>query len=234
MRVPTGTAIAGVFGIVPAIIAFTTWMAKEHFAATIAAKRVAILGGPQVGKTSLLRILESPATDNALAATADPVGGDFEMDIAGKTVTFNVPRDLGSEDGLALQSWKHAFETAGHIWYLFRADRIAAGDSKEISLVRKHLESLAAWMDDGHQRKVVLIGTWADASDEWRSRQKAFERRIETADPIKIARVKLDHAGLIVGSLGSVNDAKALARSLRKQYRYSDRPTSERRRGMWG
>lgn len=219
MRIPIGTAVAAAFGVVPAIVAVVNLTAKQRFAAKIAAKRVAILGRSQSGKTTLLHILEKPNTDNALGASTDSPGGAFEMTVAGKTVTFDVPRDLRGDDGLALQSWKDAFDTAGHVWYLFRADLVAAEDAKEIALVRKHLESLAAWMGSGHKPKVVLIGTWADASDEWVRRPEAFERSVAKSDLIKVARVKLHNAGLVVGSLASVKDAKTLARGLRKQYR---------------
>jgi len=211
--------VLAALGAVPAAAVATAWYVKRGFARKLAKTRVAILGNRRVGKSALLDALQKPSHDRALPATAAPLGGSFEMEISGKVVRFEVPRDLPGNQRLALQAWKEAFEEAGNIWYLFRADRVVQGDLDEISIIRKHIALLAGWMQQGHKPKVVLVGTWAEQDDEWASNREQFIERVSRADPINVALVKLNFASLVVGSLGTPKDAIALVRDLRKQYR---------------
>ena len=188
--------------------------AEQKLSKLLADSQVAILGTPQVGKTALLERLQTSDAVNTLAATAEPRGGSFELELAGKKITFTVPRDVSGEPGLGFHEWKDAFTTSGVVWYLFRADRIANGDPDETALVKSHLNMLADWMPSTNRPLVTLIGTWADAHPDWCTHPKRVERAVANSDTIKAGCVKLHHASLVVGSLSTVEDVKKLKKDL--------------------
>jgi hypothetical protein len=213
-------AVAGVAVVAAAGAIVTARKATAHrrFAARLAKTRVAILGRRHVGKTSLLAFLHKPEGENVLDAGTNHMGGAFTLDIAGQGVPFVVPGDLPGNGGLGFKEWKDAFEGADRVWYLFRADLIANRDVEELASVKSDLDMLADWMPASHRPKVLLIGTWADNTTEWPRDPDTFANDVADADPIKVGRLKLDHAPLIVGSLLTVKDSEAIVRDLRRQH----------------
>lgn len=181
-------------------------------------RRVAILGGAQVGKTTLLRTLRDAAVpDRALTALDHSWAGRFQMDVRGKSVEFDVPRDLAANDvDLSYKYWKDAFTGAHYVWYLFRADLVAAGDPDTLDRVKAHLARIKGWMaaDKSVRPRIVLIGTHADKSPEFGAGFEGFVDAVRSASPIKLGMVKLNHADLVVGSLLTDKDAKRLIRRL--------------------
>lgn len=209
--IPIAIALAGVaaFGGVAFVITM--------FGKKLAGQRVAILGRQQVGKTSLLHFLREGRVPARSWNTVDPVqGGKFAMEIGGKTVHFDVPKDLPGNDGLGFADWKEAFAGADYVWYLFRSDLIAQGDSSEIDMVKEHLDMFKEWMSAGKPTcpKVILIGTWADKDPGFQQDSGKFKLDVGSASPIKIGAVKLNHAGLVVGGLLTDKDAITLVKSL--------------------
>ncbi|WP_166867141.1 hypothetical protein [Salinibacterium sp. ZJ70] len=184
----------------------------------LAATRVAILGRQHVGKTALLTTLQKPSVTNALPASASPLGGQFELEVDGHLVPFTVPRDLPGGAGLGYGHWKTAFDGSGSVWYLFRADRVAAGDHDELAAIKSDVDVLASWLTGGHHPSVMLIGTWADADPDWMRHPRAFARRVASVDAIKVALVKLRGAKLVIGSLSTIDDAERLRREIRRNH----------------
>ena len=181
-------------------------------------RRVAILGGANVGKTTLLRTLrDATVPDRALTTLDHSWAGRFQMDVRGKSVEFDVPRDLAANDvGLSYKSWMDAFTGAHYVWYLFRADLVAAGDPDTLDRVKGHLARFKEWMDaDKSVRpRIVLIGTHADMSPEFEGESGKLVDAVRSASPIKLGMVKLNHADLVVGSLLTDRDAKRLIKRL--------------------
>lgn len=139
------------------------------------------------------------------------------MDVRGKSVEFDVPRDLAANDvDLSYKDWKDAFTGAHYVWYLFRADRVAAGDPDTLNRVKGHLARFKEWMDaDKSVRpKIILIGTHADTSPAFETDLGGLVDAVRSASPIKLGMVKLHHAHLVVGSLLTDKDAKRLIRRL--------------------
>lgn len=194
-------------------------IATRRIAKRLDGKRVAVLGGRRVGKSSLIRYLSTGdvATDPAEGNPGDAEeSAAFGLKIGKKRAEFVVPRDLPGADGLGLPKWREAFSAADLVWYLFRADLIVQGDAKEIGEVRKHLEAMNGWRADMRSKgpKIVLIGTWADELPEWRDDPRGSLDSVRSAEPLKFGAVKLGHAPVIVGGLGSVEDAEKLVKSL--------------------
>jgi hypothetical protein len=182
-------------------------------------KSVAILGARGVGKTALLSTLQHGDLPNR-SITSGELGfdGKFSMEVNGKTVAFDTPRDLAGNDAdVGFKRWKEAFLGADYVWYVFRADLIAQGDSETIERVSGHLNRFKDWMlssKAGHP-SIVLIGTHADNAPEYGHDAAAFAEMVRSSAAIKLGLVKLNHAGLVVGSLSTINEAKKLVKELR-------------------
>lgn len=139
------------------------------------------------------------------------------MDVRGKAVNFDVPRDLAASDvDFSYKQWKDAFLSADYVWYVFRADLVAADDADTLEGVKEHLDRFKAWMDQGKsvRPKVILIGTFAELSPQFEDDFAGLVDTVRSAAPIKLGMVKLHNAGLVVGSLLAAKDAKKLVKRI--------------------
>lgn len=218
MPLPLIPVVAGAIALTGAVTAAGVVMREARLAKKLAAGRVAILGRPGVGKTALLHAMQKPSKPNMLPATADALGGHFELEINGQMVTFSVPRDLPGDAGLGYTKWKHAFDQSGNVWYLFRADLVASDDHDELTAIKRDIDELASWMSTGHHPRVLLIGTWADAAPDWTYHSRAVAGRVSHSDAIKAGLVKMHHAKLVIGSLRTIDAAERLRRDIRRSH----------------
>ncbi|WP_311260493.1 hypothetical protein [Microbacterium sp. WCS2018Hpa-9] len=168
-------------------------------------KRLAILGGQHVGKTTLLSFLARAGTGEP-SGTADrgKFAGIFTLTVDSKTVEFRVRKDLRGDVRTKLARSRQAFMSATHVWYLFRSDLIREGDAQHILDVKRDLDTLKEWADEASSKapKILLVGTFADQSPFFEADADAFLETIRSADPIKLGRKKFaDPAKVVVGSL---------------------------------
>lgn len=208
------------FPLVPFIAALAVLLGLGAGAALLskklAGKHVAILGRQQVGKTTLLQYLRDGQVPSESKRTVDPVpGGDFDMDISGKTVHWKVKKDLPGHDSPAYKHWRDAFEKSDYLWYLFRSDLIANGDPDEIQGVKEHLDMLKTWKNEigVAPRRVLLIGTWADQDSRFNEKWEDFDQVVKEAIPIKPGSLGLG-ADVVVGSLATTDGANRLAKRI--------------------
>lgn len=207
-----------VFPIVPIAAVAGAYLVLEA-KKKLSGKRVAILGGRRVGKSTLIRFLSTGEVAEGRSLSEAPLATSkrgFSLVIDGKRTKFSVPRDLPGNNGLGLPKWHEEYRKADFVWYLFRADLIEQGDNNEIQRVRSHLDTFSGW--NGRRgkatRKIVLIGTWADQSTRWRTNRAEFVDSVISAEPLKLGAVKLGNAPVIVGSLGSNSGAERLIKHL--------------------
>lgn len=207
-----------IVGIVLLFASPAATIAIRKLVKKLAGKRVAILGGQRVGKTTLLHILRDGRVQKRASRTVDPApGGRFVMEVGGKEIDFDIPKDLPGHHNFGLTHWKTAFAEADYVWYLFRSDLIAQGDPSEIRKVEDHLDLFKQWMGSGSSTrpKVILIGTWADQAPGYTEDFAEFIGDIGGSAPIKHGAIKLNNADLVVGSLVTNKDSKVLIKSLR-------------------
>lgn len=182
-------------------------------------KHVAVLGGHNVGKSSLARYLLTKHVDiDASSKSGSILGTTFELQVGKRKIQFSSPKVVPSSQGLGFPQWANAFRKADFVWYLFRADLIASGDSDEMSRVGSHISLMQGWRgaNTGKAPKVMLIGTWADQLPAW---PRDPDRVLDTlclADPIKFGAVKLGMAPVVVGSLVDDASAKQLVKQIEK------------------
>jgi hypothetical protein len=211
---PLVLAIPAAAGAV-AIVAFAIKRARDL--QKLGGNRVAILGDHKVGKSTLLTTLARPTRNKAISALADTGGGVFTLEVGDTMVTFDVPVDLPAANPVTSVEWKNAIEQADHVWYLFRADRVAQRDKRELATIAAHVHFIAKWQSKTHPAKVMLIGTWADADSGWAEERPTFIQRVSDVDTIKLARVQMGNAPLAIGSLAGEASSRDLEREIRKK-----------------
>jgi hypothetical protein len=168
-------------------------------------KRVAVLGAPRSGKSTLLQALGRDAS------------GEFHLVVAGKPQRFLVTEDLDGMAGQNRKSWQKAFTENDFVWYMFRADLVSEGDPAATSRLREDMQSFGLWLaKDRHPPKVVLIGTHADLAAQYETDPAGFYRAVESNEQIRVGAVRLDSDGLIVGSLIGEDAVVELTDWLRK------------------
>lgn len=163
MPLPIPIIVGGVAAVATIVV---NLVKPKKVSKKLAGKRVAILGGQQVGKTMILRylqfdgLLEGNVRHTAYAAD----GGSFTLNVAGADTVFAVQKDLPGDQGLQYKDWHEAVDGADYVWYLFRADLVASNDPEQRELMRKHLLLLRDWLDfkKVDKPKVILVGTHAD------------------------------------------------------------------------
>ena len=182
-------------------------------------KKLAILGSPRVGKTALFQMLRDGKVPKVAHRTVDAEPGTtFTLKVAGKDIRFEIPKDVSGSGGIAFPEWRKAFDGADFVLYLFRADQLAAGDEKTVKLVSNHLSLMKGWLvaHKGPPPRIVLVGTFADQSQGFPGTRHELYRVVADQPAIKAALVKLNNAGLVVGSLASTRLASSLIKSIEK------------------
>lgn len=216
---PAPFIVAGIVALATLVVS-GLGVAIRQLLKALANKKLTILGAQRVGKTTLFQTLRDGKPPKTAKRTVDPEPGmKFTLRLRGKDVRFEMPKDLPGHDGVAFPSWKAAFESSDHVWYVFRADLIASQDASTVKLVTSHLDLFKSWLSamNGPHPKIILVGNFADKSDAFSQNRQEFSQEVANSDPIKAAVVRLDHAGLVVGSLATYPMAKALIRAIRAQ-----------------
>lgn len=191
-------------------------------------KNLAILGASQVGKTTLIRLLRNRGNAAGLRPRRS-----FWLVTSGQPVLFRIPKDLSGDDGPAYHHWRREVKASTDVWYLFRADRVAAREPDELSRVEQDLRNLRRWIDvrRGQQRrsvlhillrhkkpKVVLIGTWADTHDGFVQGPNVFVRHLRATPCLRDVLNNLNDASLISGGLNTRESGRELLKHLGAVY----------------
>lgn len=176
-----------------------------QFLKAFAGKRIAILGAEQSGKTSLLMHLRDQRSRTSLVGDGDVrTGGKFSLQMGKRSVEFELPKDLSGSDGGASPAWREAFVQAQFVFYLFRADLLVQGDTATLSTIKTHFDTFRLWLDQEKfsKPKIILVATFADnlVPSDGRGEARAL---IAGTNLVKMGRVKLNNAGLVVGALNT-------------------------------
>lgn len=219
LLIPLGVGVAATASGIAALVTSKKGKAKAEpqLPAELDGKKVAILGAQRVGKTTLLRFLEAGKLPTKPAPTVDPTpGGQFEMNVNGVRVAFDVPEDVPGNGGLQFKDWQRAVDGADYVWYLFHSDLMADTYQPTAHEVRKHVMLLQQWIASGvgPRPKVILIGTHADGHGAYAENPLVVDADARDADPIKVAMVQLD-AVTVTGSLRTNDEARVLVNRLK-------------------
>lgn len=220
MPIPLLLPISFVIVAVATALGFGIPEAVKMFRARAKGKSITILGRQEVGKTTLLYFLAKGKLLERRKRTVDPEWGEtFTLGIRGKgEVLFTVPNDLPGHTDPSYKDWKNGFTSSNFVLYLFRSDLIAAGDVKEVKLVKEHLDHLSDWYSDLLAKKaavpkVILVGVFADTAPG-HSDVHEFENRVRATPVIKLNAVKLGKADIVIGSQASKPAAAKLVKRI--------------------
>ena len=219
MAVPVLIVVAGV-ALASLLLAGALGLAVYRLVKFLSGKRLAILGGQGVGKTTLFSTLRDGKTPKATRETVDSEpGATFILEVAGRSVHFDIPRDLRGNDGVGFPEWKKSFLDADYVLYIFRSDKVLAGDAKTLEEMERHFLLMKGWLDRAKNSpsKIVLIGTFADQSGPYSGKRSELHQAVAETQLVKAALVKLNNAGLVVGSLVNTRSATAVVKGIRER-----------------
>lgn len=217
---PAPFVVAAIWGVASLVVAGGVSLVVLKLVKVLANKKLSILGAQGVGKTTLFQMLRDGKVPKVSHRTVDAEPGTtFVMKISGKDIRFEIPKDVEGNDGAAFPEWRKAFDESDFVLYLFRADEIAAGTDKVIKQVNDHLLMLKGWLvgRQGPAPKIVLVGTFADQWPQFPEKRQELSRLVADNSVIKAALVKLNNAGLVVGSLATSRLASSVIKNIEKQ-----------------
>lgn len=217
---PAPIVIAAIWGVAALATAGGIALVALRLVKILANKKLAILGAQKVGKTTLFQMLRDGKVSKVSGRTVDAEPGtEFILRISGKDIRFEIPSDVTGNDGAAYPEWRKAFAQADFVLYLFRADEFVAGIDKTVKLVSDHLSVMKVWLDAhrGSPPKIVLVGTFADQWPGFPQKRQELAHLVADSDVIKAAVVKLNNAGLVVGSLANTRLAGSVIKGIEKQ-----------------
>lgn len=193
---------------------------RRHQDAKRAPKAIAVVGRRGAGKTTLITYLRDRRLPAQVSATGAPSeGGLIELELSAEPTagseSFLIKSDLPGDDALGFPLWRDEVSRADIVCYLFRADLLLAGDSRETGRVKQDLLMMQGWVTSGKPKRFVLIGTSAQRHPEYAvESHEAFRGRVDAIPVIRINRPPLNNARLIVGDLSDVDAATRLRRHL--------------------
>lgn len=130
---------------------------------TLKGKRLAILGARGVGKTHLIQFLSSGTIPDAYRQTEGAkksLARRFQL----KDLDLKIKDTLNvAGDKSAYSLWKRIHDEADFVFYLLRADRLIAGDSKVESRIREDMRHIGDWLKACKNPPCLfIIGTHCD------------------------------------------------------------------------
>lgn len=135
----------------------------DEIVIALTGKRLAVLGQREVGKTHLITFLSTGSIPRSYRQTPYPEkAGKRRFDLRELDLRLKETTDVpGSKDSYA--QWKKEHDQADVVLYLFRADRLMAGDTAIETRVRDDLHHIGRWLSERPTRPpFFLIGTFCD------------------------------------------------------------------------
>lgn len=219
MAVPV-VVVAIAWGIAAIATAGGIYLAVQRMVKILANKKLSILGAQRVGKTTLFQMFRSGKVTKKSSETVDAEPGTiFVLRISGKEIHVEIPRDVEGNDGAGFPEWRKAFDDAHFVLYLFRADQLLTGSQQNVALVKSHISMLQGWLAEKHGNppRIVLVGTFADQLPGFPGKRDELNQLVGNHPVIKAGMVKLNNAGLVVGSLENTRVAGYLVKSIVKK-----------------
>ncbi len=168
------TTAAAAYGAKKAID--TLW--AEDDAKPIAKKKIAIVGGPAIGKSLLINFLKNgeyivPNKPNLVAETAIPtyLMSQLGIDASGYLVS-DVP-------GGGRHHWRSALEDADIVIYITKAKEILFGDEISETRIDVELKDISDYVKGNKKCFFGVFVSWCDCLDDY-SETDAFYASIES------------------------------------------------------
>lgn len=128
-------------------------------------KKLAVLGARGVGKTTLIRFLETGEIPESYEQTVGPESTErrrFRL----KDLKLNIKRSRDLPGGPQYGEWKKLHDEADLVLYLLRVDKLMKNDTDYEARVRRDMEQIGGWLKDRPQPvPFFLIGTHCDLTD---------------------------------------------------------------------
>ena len=187
-------------------------------------KKLAILGERGVGKTTLLSYITTGSFPKEAKQTVSPQKSKrsiFKLGSIRQNIStiWDMP---GGKD--YYNEWKKQTADADVVLYLFRIDGFKYKDISHILRVKKDLNQIKKWLTK--EKRLILIGTYADKDKDFYEAKKSrlgdyYDKFLGTPEMREINKIcgGTSNFSVILGSLGSVNEAKNICEEIFKEYK---------------
>lgn len=222
MPLPLIPIVIGVVSLLAGTAITVKW---DAIMVALRGKKLAVLGARGVGKTHLVKFLETgsiPAEYKQTVAPEKSASRRFQL----HDLDLKVKSSLDvSGDKAAYGEWKELHDQADVIFYLLRADKLVAGDREVESRVRDDLKHIGGWLQTRVSRpRFFIIGTHCDLDAEFlRTPADNFGGYVDSFRALPIVTELVSRGGgaqqvkVVLGSMKSNRDTEALVYQIFRQ-----------------
>lgn len=205
-------------GAIVGWLTYSTWQSLDD---EVSGKKFAFLGPGKVGKTTLIKFLQTGEVTDGYEPTMVPE--DFGLSSRTfvedgqhkKAQEIEVELEEGVDIGGAdrhYPRWERIAKSSHVVFYLFRADWMVQGDEEHITRVRQDLGQLSTWLDEaGSSPLVYFIGTHCDLDDRFGTYEKKGVTKYEQMSLDGFPETPVVPDATFIGSLKDQQKARGLS-----------------------
>ena len=183
-------------------------------------KRIAVLGGRGVGKTTFINYLETKKVKSGFEQTDLELYPALTVKIEGVTLRISSGYDVG---GSSMQhgEWRKQVLEADIIFYILDISRILKRDSDYIESTKSDIDAIKNEIRQRKNIQVFLIASHIDKLKDDGYTAKKLEDKINKNQVIQIAMISFggsDYCKVVTGSLKDTQSAETLMKKILISY----------------
>lgn len=197
-----------IIGAALAAAGLAGYLAREALLKALSGKRIAILGPRRAGKSHLIRFLSSGSVPEKYVSTGGTTTAKGRrIELEDLSLVLKDLADVPGEDFLA--EWKRVQSNADFTLYLFRVDRVLAGDGPYVERLIRDLGHIEEWTRE-RPTPLLLVGTHADLDPAWDEEQPGlYVDRFHATTGVERMLARAGGTSRVTIVLGSMKDLPA-------------------------
>lgn len=184
-------------------------------------KRIAVLGGRGVGKTTLLHFLRTGKIQSSFEQTSIDDYKSFSFKVGNSELHVKGGHDIGGGH-FQHSEWRKQIEESDIVFYLINIDKLLNKDTAYINDTKGDLNAIKdAIAEKKGKTAVFLIIIHADKQSDYSNNRQKFEEKVSRNNLIETAQIELggsDHCIVRIGSLKDEESANQLLKSILMSY----------------
>ena len=184
-------------------------------------KRITVLGGRGVGKTTFLHYLKTQKIKSSSEQTHIENYQSMTVKVDNISLHIKEGQDVGGSQSQHGE-WRKQIQEADILFYLMDISKILAKDKRYIDNVKKDITAIQGEIEKRQDKiAVFLIANHADKCDEYTSNLAKFEEKVNKNQTVETVVIEFggdDHCRVIIGSLKDEYHAEKLLKTILNAY----------------